>query len=67
MNRSANEAIDRIVKHLNFCCQNVIDADITSRFDNISRNLLMQRIAIRISDGRILKLIKSFLTELDRA
>ena len=60
-NRSAHDAVDDIVKYLNFGCENVIDADITGCFDNIPRNLLMQKIAIRISDGRILKLIKSFL------
>jgi retron-type reverse transcriptase len=59
-NRSACEAIDGIVKYLNFGCENVIHADITGCFNNIPRNLLMQKIAIRISDGRILKLIKSF-------
>ncbi|MHB8397295.1 MAG: group II intron reverse transcriptase/maturase [Thermoplasmataceae archaeon] len=60
-NRSAHDAIDEIVKYLNFGCENVIDADITGCFDNIPRNLLMQKIAARISDGRVLKLIKSFL------
>lgn len=60
-NRSAHDAIDEIVKYLNFGCENVIDADITGCFDNIPTNMLMQKIATRISDGRLLKLIKSFL------
>ena len=59
-NRSACEAIDWIVKYLSFGCENVIHADITGCFNNIPKNLLMQEIAIRISDGRILELIKSF-------
>ena len=34
-NRSAHDAIDGIVKYLNFGCEYMIDADITSCFDNI--------------------------------
>lgn len=33
--KSAHDAVDEIVKYMNFGCENVIDADITACFDNI--------------------------------
>ncbi len=59
--RSAHDAVDEIVKYLNFGCEHVVDADITTCFDNIPRHDLMMRIAKRISDGAMLHLIRQFL------
>jgi RNA-directed DNA polymerase len=39
----------------------VVDADIKGYFDSIPQDRLMERIATRISDGRVLKLIESYL------
>jgi RNA-directed DNA polymerase len=39
----------------------VVDADLKSYFDTIPHNLLMKEIAGRVADGRVLKLIESFL------
>jgi RNA-directed DNA polymerase len=39
----------------------VVDADITSYFDTIDWRRLIERISERISDGRLLELIKAFL------
>lgn len=39
----------------------VVDADIQGYFDAISHELLMERVERRISDGRVLELIQSFL------
>lgn len=60
-NKSAHDAVDEIVNYLNFGYEHVIDADITGCFDNIPKSILMQNVAARISDGRTLKLVKSFL------
>jgi RNA-directed DNA polymerase len=39
----------------------VADADLKSYFDTIPHDLLMKQIATRVADGRVLKLIESFL------
>jgi RNA-directed DNA polymerase len=39
----------------------VVDADLASYFDSIPHGRLMQRVEERISDGRILALVRSFL------
>ena len=39
----------------------VVDADLARYFDTIPHRELMRRIARRVSDGRILKLIKAWL------
>ncbi len=59
--KSAHDAVDEIVKYLNFGCENVIDADITACFDNIDKSKLMEQVAKRISDGATLHLIREFL------
>ncbi len=59
--KSAHDAVDEIVKYLNFGCENVIDADITACFDNIDRHKLMDQVAKRISDGALLHIIRQFL------
>ncbi len=60
-NKSAHDAVDEIVKYLNFGCEHVVDAAITACFDNIPRHNLMMQIAKRISDGALLHLIRQFL------
>jgi group II intron reverse transcriptase/maturase len=59
--KSAHNAVDEIVKYLNYGCEHVIDADISACFDNIDRHRLMEQIARRISDGSLLHLIRQFL------
>jgi RNA-directed DNA polymerase len=39
----------------------VVDADLKSYFDTIPHEMLMKQIAERVADGRVLKLIESFL------
>ena len=60
-NKSAHDAVDEIVKYLNFGCEHVVDADITACFDNIPRHNLMMQVAKRISDGALLHLIRQCL------
>ena len=41
----------------------VVDADLASYFDSIPHDRLMDRVAARISDGRVLDLIRAWLTQ----
>ena len=41
----------------------VVDADLKSYFDSIPHDILMERVEAKISDGRILSLIESFLQQ----
>ena len=41
----------------------VVDADFESYFDTIPHDRLMQRVEERVSDGRILALLRSWLTQ----
>ena len=59
--KSAHNAVDEIVKYLNFGCEHIIDADLTKCFDNIDRHKLMEQVARRISDGSLLHLIRQSL------
>ncbi len=59
--RSAHDAVDEVVKYLNFGCEHIIDADISGCFDNIPKHPLMMSVSRRMVDGSILALIRSFL------
>ena len=60
-NKSAHDAVDEIVKYLNYGCEHVIDADISQCFDNIDKHRLMGQVEKRISDGTLLHLIRQFI------
>jgi group II intron reverse transcriptase/maturase len=59
--RNAHQALDLIVKKCNSGGWWVLDADIKSYFDNINHGKLMILVEQKISDRRILKLIKNWL------
>lgn len=59
--RSAHQALDLILKKCNSGGWWVLDADIKSYFDNISHDKLIILVEQKISDRRILKLIRSWL------
>ena len=59
--RSAHDAIEVIRQTANKGYDWVVDADIQSYFDTIDQERLMALVAKRISDRRILKLIRQFL------
>jgi RNA-directed DNA polymerase len=40
----------------------VLDADIQGFFDNLSHQIIMQKVAERVADGNILRLVEKFLT-----
>lgn len=60
--RSAQQAAGEVVKYLNWGKTWVCDVDIRAYFDTIPHGKLMQLVARRIVDRRILKLIKAWLT-----
>lgn len=41
----------------------VVDADLKSYFDTIPHSLLMKRVGAKVSDGRVLELVESFLKQ----
>jgi RNA-directed DNA polymerase len=58
--KDALREVDRLLKEGYHC---VVDADIRSYFEMIDHDILMQEIAEQVSDGRIHRLIKSFLQQ----
>lgn len=60
--RSAQQAVGRVTQCLNWGLTEVCDVDIEAYFDSISHGKLMQLVARRIVDRRVLGLIKSWLT-----
>lgn len=59
--RSAHQAVKEVEKFLCWGLVNVVDADISDFFNNISHRKLLELIAKRITDGQILWLIKQWL------
>jgi group II intron reverse transcriptase/maturase len=60
-NKNAHQAVAEVKKYLNWGLVKVVDADISSFFDNISHKKLLQLISKKIVDKNILKLIKMWL------
>lgn len=61
--RSCKGALRRVQTLLKKGYKIVVDADIRGYFDTIPRTPLMQRVEKKISDGRVLELIRSFLKQ----
>jgi group II intron reverse transcriptase/maturase len=59
--RRAHQAIDAIVQAVYQGYTEIMDADLTKYFDTIPHRELMRMVAKRVSDGSILRLIKSWL------
>ena len=59
--RGAKDALRRVEGLLKDGYHWVVDADIKGYFDSIPHQKLMEKVAIKISDGRVLKLIESYL------
>jgi group II intron reverse transcriptase/maturase len=59
--RSATQALEAIREAGNRGMNFVVDADIQGYFDNIQRETLMELVKERISDRRVLKLIRQWL------
>jgi len=59
--RSATQALEAIREAGNRGCNFVVDADIQGYFDGIDRSILMDLVKERISDRKVLKLIRQWL------
>jgi RNA-directed DNA polymerase len=60
-NRSAHDALRRVHELVNTGYRQVVDADLSGYFDSIPHPELLKSVARRVSDGRLLALIKSWL------
>lgn len=61
--RGCKDALRRVEELLEAGYHWVVDADLRSYFDTIPRERLLQLVQHKVSDGRVLKLIESFLTQ----
>ena len=59
--RSANDAVNRVHGLLNMGRNEVVDCDLSNYFGEIPHAELMKSVARRVSDGRMLALIKAWL------
>jgi RNA-directed DNA polymerase len=59
--RRAQDAIEEVHRALCDGYTDVVDADLSKYFDSIPHDQLMQSVARRVSDGKMLKLIKAWL------
>jgi RNA-directed DNA polymerase len=59
--RGCKDALRQVDALLKSGPRYVVDADLKSYFDTIPHDLLMKQIGKRVADGRVLKLIESFL------
>ena len=59
--RGAQQALDKVEALLAAGYGYVVDADLKSYFDTIPHERLLQRLRVKVADGRLLKRIESFL------
>jgi RNA-directed DNA polymerase len=59
--KGCKDALRRVDAWLKSGHRYVVDADLKSYFDTIPHDLLMKQVKRRVADGRVLKLIESFL------
>ncbi|MDR3688972.1 MAG: group II intron reverse transcriptase/maturase [Fimbriimonas sp.] len=60
-NRSAHDAVKKAREYVASGLDWVVDLDLERFFDRVNHDVLMSRLALRISDKRVLKLIRRFL------
>jgi len=59
--RSAHQALRQMKKYVEEGCSWVVDIDLENFFDRVNHDKLMMRVARRVSDSRMLRLIRSYL------
>ena len=60
--RSAHQAVEQAQQYIAEGYRWVVDLDLEKFFDRVNHDKLMAKIATRVSDKRVLKLIRAFLT-----
>jgi RNA-directed DNA polymerase len=59
--RTAHEAVQRVAEAIVKCKTRIIDIDLRAYFDNVRHDLLLAKVARRVSDGDVLHLLKMML------
>src|SRR5271163_445888 len=59
--RSAHQAVAQAQRYVAAGCSIVVDLDLEKFFDRVNHDSLMARVAVRVTDKRVLKLIRAFL------
>ena len=59
--RTAHEAVQRVAEAIVKCQTRVIDIDLRAYFDNVRHDLLLAKVAKRVSDPDVLHLLKMML------
>ena len=59
--RSAHDAVRRVRKHMTSGYRWVVDLDLEKFFDRVNHDVLMARVARRVEDKRVLRLIRRYL------
>src|SRR5262245_38222421 len=59
--RTAHEAVQRVAEAIVKCKTRVIDIDLRAYFDNVRHDLLLAKVAKRVSDADVLPLLKMML------
>ena len=59
--RSAHQALDKATEYLNSGLDYIVEIDLEKFFDRVNHDRLMYQLSKRITDKRVLKLIRSYL------
>lgn len=59
--RTAHEAVQRVAAAIVKCKTRIIDIDLRAYFDNVRHDLLLAKVAARVSDADVLHLLKRIL------
>ena len=59
--RTAHEAVQRVAEAIVKCKTRIIDIDLRAYFDNVRHDLLLAKVAQRVSDPDVLRLLKMIL------
>lgn len=62
-NRGCKDALRRVVKLLKAGYTRIVDADLKSYFDTIPRGPLVGQVEEKVSDGRVIEILKAYLTQ----
>jgi len=60
--RSAHQAVEQAQAYVTEGYRFVVDIDLAKFFDRVNHDRLMARMAARVSDRRVLRLVRSYLT-----
>jgi len=60
--RSAHQAVEQAQAYVTDGYRFVVDIDLAKFFDRVNHDRLMARMAARVSDRRVLRLVRSYLT-----